>query len=181
MTNTQRKQLADLVKGRTGTDAEIAAAIATESVALVSRFITKTSIYAAIGFSAGVQLAGALEAMSKSSDPATALQGREILALLDPTGNGIDVALPEVRGVIDTLTAAGVMSADVAATIKGLGERRSLSFTPNAADVAEAKELNARIAAQEQVHRDFSQRLAPADEVLAQLNSGRLVDVVEEL
>lgn len=178
MTNPQRAKLAQLIRGRTGTNAEIAAAIAAESVTRVTAFVTRTSIYRAVGFAAGLQLTGALEAMSASNNPAVALQGREILALLDPSGPGVDVSLDEVRGVIDGLQAAGVMTADVAATIKGLGERRSLDFTPTADDVAEAIVLNMLIAETEAEHRALSNEYNAAASVidarLGNLNRGEL-------
>jgi len=185
MTNAQRKKLADLIQGRVGSDAVVAASVAGGAVTLFSRLITTTSIYAAVGFAEGLKLAGALRSMSASSDAATALQGSEILRLLDPIGPGVDVGLAEVRGVIDQLASVGVMSAETAAAVKALGEVRSLDFIPDGKDVADARQLNQRIAAQSTARQSladaYNRRADVADRVLASLSSGELVDVVTDL
>jgi len=105
------------------TDAQIADAVNAKSVTVrSSRFITKTSLYAELGFAAGLALIGTFKALAKSPDAATALQFGEILELLDNKSDGLDVSLDEVRGVIDSLTAAEVLPVEVASKIKAMGE-----------------------------------------------------------
>lgn len=89
-----------------------------------SRLVTKTTIYRAVGFAAGLQLIGTIKMLAASSDPAKALQFGEILDLLRVDGAGLDVSLDETRQVIDSLTVTSppILSADLAAALKSLGE-----------------------------------------------------------
>jgi hypothetical protein len=116
--------LRTLVAGMVGTSAEKAAQVnALPDVNVPSPMrVTKTTVYATIGFAAGLQLLAFLKAGAVSNDPATALKFGEVLDLMRPEGGGLDIANPDAIAFIDALPVQAI-SADNAAKLKALGTR----------------------------------------------------------
>lgn len=88
-------------------------------VSLSERMISERTLFAVLGATRATALLDALEAM-----PDRTMQ-RICRMLGDVQSGGVDVSLAESRGMIDQFAAAGLLTADEAATIKALAEQRT--------------------------------------------------------
>lgn len=88
-------------------------------VSLAERMISERTLFAVLGATRATALLDALDAM-----PDRTMQ-RICRMLGDVTAGGVDVSLAESRGMIDQFAAAGLLTADEAATIKALAEQRT--------------------------------------------------------
>jgi hypothetical protein len=105
-------------------DSEISALLnaRTETIR-ASAMLTKTTLYKILGFAAGLELIANFKGLAAVSDQSTALKFTEILDLINPRGDGIDVSLDETRGVIDSLVEGNILTAEQGNTIKAVGEQ----------------------------------------------------------
>ena len=85
----------------------------------------KRIFYKNLGLATGLPVIGALEAQTQDPDPATALQAREVLLLLNDlnTGGGVDASNPEVHYMCDQLVTAGAMTQATCDEIKSWGQK----------------------------------------------------------
>lgn len=88
-------------------------------ISLSERMISERTLFAVLGATRATALLDALDAM-----PDRTMQ-RICRMLGDVTAGGVDVSLAESRGMIDQFAAAGLLTADEAATIKALAEQRT--------------------------------------------------------
>ena len=87
-------------------------------VTLSERMISERTLFAVLGAERAMAVLDELEAM-----PDRVMQ-RICRMLTDVSAGGVDIALPESRGMIDQFAAGGLLTAAEAAAIKALAETR---------------------------------------------------------
>lgn len=85
-------------------------------VTLTERMISERTLFAVLGAERATAVLDALEAM-----PDRVMQ-RICRMLTDVSAGGVDIALPEARGMIDQFALGGLLTADEALAIKALAE-----------------------------------------------------------
>ena len=111
------------------TEAQRYAALTSEQVAadlndprylsLSERMISERTLFAVLGAERATAVLDALEAM-----PDRVMQ-RVCQMLTDVSAGGVDISLPEARGMIDQFAASGLLTAAEAAAIKALAETKT--------------------------------------------------------
>jgi len=85
-------------------------------VTLSERMISERTLFAVLGAERATAVLDALEAMTDR------VMQRICRMLTDVSAGGVDIALPEARGMIDQFAASGLLTADEATAIKALAE-----------------------------------------------------------
>lgn len=88
-------------------------------VTISERMISERTLFAALGSERSTAVLDALEAM-----PDRVMQ-RICRMLTDVSAGGVDIALPESRGMIDQFAASGLLTEGEAAAIKALAETKA--------------------------------------------------------
>ena len=88
-------------------------------VSLSERMISERTLFAVLGAERATAVLDALEAM-----PDRVMQ-RICRMLTDVSSGGVDIALPEARGMIDQFAVGGLLTGDEAAAIKALAESKT--------------------------------------------------------
>jgi hypothetical protein len=89
---------------------------------LTPHYLTEGGILRVLGPQAGNAVLAAVEALSVSQDPSAPVMVRIVRLLRDIAGGGIDFGDPQVRGMLDTFQAGGVLTADSVAKLKETAE-----------------------------------------------------------
>lgn len=87
-------------------------------VTLSERMISERTLFAVLGSERATAVLDALEAMPDR------VMARIYRMLTDVSSGGVDIALPEARGMIDQFAAGGLLTGNEAEAIKSLAETR---------------------------------------------------------
>ena len=88
-------------------------------VTLTESMISERTLFAVLGAERATAVLDALEAMPDR------VMARIYRMLTDVSSGGVDIALPEARGMIDQFAASGLLTASEAAAIKALAENKA--------------------------------------------------------
>lgn len=88
-------------------------------VTLSERMISERTLFAVLGAERATAVLDALEAMPDR------VMARIYRMLTDVSAGGVDIALPESRGMIDQFATGGLLTGDESAAIKALAENKT--------------------------------------------------------